>query len=50
MIPGKGIKNSINLIKKEELNTVYNNTSKVFNRYLKPEVIPNEMIISRLFC
>ena len=42
------MKNSINLIKKEELYTVYNNISKVFNRYLKPEVIPNEMTISRL--
>ena len=37
-------------MKKEELNIVYNNISKVFNRYLKPEVIPNEMTISRLFC
>ena len=50
LIPGKAIKNAINLIKKEELNIVYNNISKVFNRYLKPEVIPNEMTISRLFC
>ena len=37
-------------MKKEEFNTVYNNISKVFNRYLKPEVIPYEMTISRLFC
>ena len=50
LIPGKAIKNAINLMKKEELNIVYNNISKVFNRYLKPEVIPNEMTISRLFC
>ena len=50
LIPGKAIKNSINLIKKQELNTVYNNIAKVFNRYLKQHVIPNEMTISRLFC
>ena len=50
LIPGKAIKNSINVIKKDELNKVYNNIAKVFNRYLKPEVIPNEMTISRLFC
>ena len=37
-------------MKKEELDTVYHNLSKVFNRYLKPELIPNEMKISRLFC
>ena len=49
LIPGKAIKNSINLIKKDELNTVYNNIAKLFNRYLKPEVIPNEMTISNYF-
>ena len=50
LIPGKAIKNSINLIKKDELNIVYNNITKMFNRYLKPEVIPKEMTICRLFC
>ena len=40
----------IKLIKKDEHNIVYNNISKVFNRYIKPDVIPNELRISRLFC
>ena len=50
LIQSKAIKNSINLIKKEDLNIVYNNIAKVFNRYLKSKAIPNEMTISRLFC
>ena len=34
LIPGKAIKNSINLIIKDELNIIYNNIDKLFNRYL----------------
>ena len=50
LIQDKAIKNSINLIKKDELNTVHNNIARMFNRYLKSEIITKKMTISRLFC
>ena len=50
LIPGKAIKNAINLIDKNKLDNVYENLVKMYNRYLIPGVIPDEINTSRLFC
>ena len=50
LIPGKAIKNAINLVDKNKLDDVYENLVKMYNRYLIPGVIPDEINTSRLFC
>jgi len=50
LIPGKAIKNAINLIDKNKLDNIYENLVKMYNRYLIPGVIPDEINTSRLFC
>ena len=48
LIPGKAIKNAINLIEKDKLDNIYENIVKMYNRYLIPGVIPDEINTSRL--
>ena len=50
LIPGKAIKNAINLIEKDKLNNVYENLGKMYNSYLIIDVIQDEINTSRLFC
>ena len=50
LIPGKAIKNAINLIDKNKLDNVYENLVKTYNRYFIPGVIPYAINTTRLFC
>ena len=49
LIPGKAIKNAINLIEKNKLNNALENSVKMYHRYLIPGIIPDEINTSWLF-